>query len=104
MTLPAVQKIDIGTIVEVTVVDSDEIAIDISAATTMEIILKSINEIVVTKTAAFTTDGSDGKIQFTSVVADFPEAGRWKIQGHVILPSGEWRTAVGYYNVGENLS
>ena len=104
MPIPAVQEVDIGTVVEVTFVDAAEVAIDISAATTMQIILKSITGTVITKTATFTTDGTDGKIQFTSLITDFPEAGRWKIQGRVILPTGTWRTAVGFYNIGENLS
>jgi len=66
--------------------------LDISAATTMEICLRTPSGADKVKTATFTNTGTDGKIQFDSIAADFDEIGRWKVAAHIITPTDERRT------------
>jgi hypothetical protein len=53
--------------------------------------------------AGFTTDGTDGKIEYTTVDGDLNGAGNWEIQAKVVTPSGTWSTGVGYFKVYENI-
>lgn len=93
---------DIGTVFTVTVADSGT-PVDISAATTIEIIFgKPYDNASVTKTAVFVTDGTDGKIKYTTVANDLNIAGPWEIQARITLPTGTWRSEVGEFTVHEN--
>ncbi len=101
---------DIGTIFRATINDCTETngvatqtAIDISSATTLELIFKSPKGVVKTFTAGFTTDGSDGQIQYTTILGDLDEVGNWKIQAYIVLPTGSWRSDIGQFRVHENL-
>lgn len=98
---------DIGTIFRVTINDCDsagvQSAIDISAATTLQLIFKPPKGASVTKTAVFTTDGTNGQIQYVTVSGDINETGRWKLQAYIVLPSGSWRSDIGFFDVFENL-
>ena len=102
---------DVGTVLEITLKDegsSPEI-VDVSTASTKEILLLMPNGTLLTKTADFTTDGSDGKIEYTTVKGDLAISGVWKVQAHVILGTAspinsEWRSDIGEFNCYENLS
>ncbi len=93
---------DIGTVFEVTVQD-DGVIVDISGATTKEIIFKKSRGEVVTKSAAFTTDGVDGKMRYVAVAGDLDERGQWELQAHVVLVAGDWRSDVDVFTVFPNL-
>ena len=98
---------DIGTIFRVTVYDTtstggSEIA-DISGATTKQFTFKRPDGTTFTKTAVFTTDGSDGDIQYLSVDGDLDIAGTWHLQAYVVSSAGTWNTEVGHFKVYENL-
>ena len=69
---------DIGTIFEVTVQD-DGVIVDISGATTKEIIFKKSRGEVLTKAAVFSTDGVDGKMRYVAVAGDLDERGQWEL-------------------------
>lgn len=97
---------DIGTVIRVTVnncVSGTTTPLDISAATSTKIIFKSPSGTVKTMTAAFTTDGTDGQIEYILQAGDLDETGYWKIQSEVVLPSGTWRSDIGSFQVYENL-
>lgn len=94
---------DVGTIFRVTVTDEDGAALDISAATLKQIVFEKPDETTTTKTASLDTDGTDGIMRYTTVSGDLDQAGRWKIQGVVGLPSGQWHTNVDTFKVKENL-
>jgi len=97
---------DIGTIFEITLVDQAGAAIDVSSATvTKNIIFRKSDDAqtVITKIASFTTDGTDGKIEYQAITGDLDTLGVWHIQGYVVLSSGEWKSAIGEFRVHENL-
>ena len=101
---------DIGTVFEITLKDegnSPEI-VDVSTAATMEIIFQKPNGTSVTQTASFTTDGTDGKIEYTTLTGDLDTVGLWKIQGHVVLGTAspinaQWRSDIDEFEVFDNL-
>lgn len=98
-----IHKGDIGTKFLITITDNG-VAIDVSAATTKEIHLKSPGGVLSTKTALFNTDGTDGKIYWTTTASsDLDEVGTWQIQAHLIIGTGNWHTSSSDFQVNENL-
>ncbi len=93
---------DTGTRFELTVVEND-VAVDISSATMKTIKFQKPDNSVVSKTADFTTDGSDGKIDYVSITNDIDVRGEWKIQGYIEMPSGKFHTSMGSFGVSANL-
>ena len=97
VSLPqTVRKDDIGTKFTVTTVE-DDVAKDGSLATTQELIFTKPDGTEVTQTSVFVTDGSDGKIRYVSVADDLDQVGRWRLRGHVILPTGDFRSIKGVF-------
>lgn len=76
----------------------DGSAVDLSAATVKQLKLRKPSGTVVTKTADFTTDGSDGKIEYTTEDGDLDTAGDWQLQPYLELPGwqGHTRNKVGF--------
>ena len=103
MAANEVHKDDVGTVLEVTIMDGDDV-VDVSGATSKKIILQAPSMSgSVSKDADFVTDGSDGKIKYTTVADDLNETGDWAIQGKVTSASGTWCTDIGSFKVYENL-
>ena len=94
---------DIGTIFEATIKDQDKVAINISTATTKELVFKKANGAKLTKTAVFTTDGTNGKIQYVGVAGDVDALGVWELQGHVVTPAGNFLSDIVTFEVFANL-
>jgi hypothetical protein len=88
---------DIGTVFEI------DVGEDISTATTKQIYFKKPNGATLTKTATFTTDGTDGKIEYTTVADDIDVAGTWQIQGRLVFGSNEFATAIGSFTAEARL-
>lgn len=97
---------DIGTIFELTLMD-DTVVVDVSTAVgagTKVIHFVKPDGTSTTEEAAFVTDGTDGKIKFTTPDALFlSDAGSWKIQGKVTLSSGTWSSDISSFKVYKNL-
>ncbi len=102
MAADEIHMLDIGTVLTVTVKDGTSI-VDISAATTHDIILGRPDCTSVTKTGTFTTDGSNGKIYYTTIANDLNQIGWWKIQAYIIGSSGTWKSDVGNFEVHKNI-
>lgn len=97
---------DIGTVILVTVKDcvsGTSTALNVSGASALQLILQSPSGSSTTKTASLNTDGTDGKIKYTSVDGDFGEVGTWKIQAKVVIGGGTFRSDIGTFRVYENL-
>lgn len=98
---------DIGTIFRVTLYDKacdgTSAVLDISGATTLEMIFKAPSGAKTTQTATLTGDGTDGQLEYVTVADDLDEVGEWKIQVYVVFPSGSWRSDIGKFTVYANL-
>ena len=99
---------DYGTIIRVTVYDTTATGgssvAEISNASAKQFTFKRPDGTTFTKTAVFTTDGSDGQIQYTTAADDLNMAGTWGLQAYVVISGGfSHRTDVGSFRVFENL-
>ena len=93
---------DIGTKFVVTIKDGDS-AVNVSSATTKQIIIKKPSGTTLTNAAAFSSDGSDGKIYYSAVSGDLDEIGTYKIQGKVVITDGTFYTDIQSFKVHRNL-
>ena len=99
-----VQFGDVGVLIELTITNSAGSAIDISSADTHDIILRPHGGDSLTNSGTFSTNGSDGKLQYTTQSGDLLSVGMWNAQAHVTLPdSSDWRTELLAFEVGRNL-
>ena len=99
---------DYGTIIRVTVYDTTSTGgssvANISDASTKEFTFRRPDGTTFTKTAVFTSDGSDGQLQYTIGSDDLNMAGTWGLQAYVVTSGGfSHRTDVGNFRVFENL-
>ena len=86
---------DEGTIVERTIKDQTGAVVNLAGATSLQFHFQKPNGTDVTVAAILSTNGSDGKMQYTSTSSTWDQAGRWqgqaKIQaGGVSLKSDIW--------------
>src|SRR5438309_3396699 len=68
-------------------VKQDNVAVDISAATTHNLILTKPDGTEVTKSATFMTTGSDGKLHFYTLASDIDQAGIYEVRADLIFPT-----------------
>lgn len=76
---------------------------DISAATLLELILMKPDGTAIVRPASLSSDGTDGVIEYTIQPGDLDQVGTWKVQGHVVLPTGEWYSSIQKFKVFSNL-
>jgi len=76
---------------------------NISSATVKYIYLRKPDGSVMVKTAEFTTNGADGKIEYRCAASDLDMPRKWRIQGYVELGTDVWPTDGEFFEVDENL-
>lgn len=69
-------------------VQEDAVTLAIQAATDLILYFRKPSGELLTKTAQFLTDGSDGKIYYTTIAGDLDEHGVWTIQSKISLSGG----------------
>ncbi len=94
---------DIGTELVSTIKDGNAI-VDISGATTKQIILGKPDGTSLIKSGVFTTDGTDGKLEYITVSGDINVIGWWKIQAYIVTSTGgEFRSDIENFEVHRNI-
>jgi len=94
---------DIGTAFRVTLYDCD-VVVDLTGITTAEITFQKPDESTVTKTASiYVGDPTLGVIEYITLANDLDQEGSWKLQAHVVIPTGEWRSDTEKFKVYANL-
>ena len=86
-----------------TIKDQDDAAVDVSGATTKEIVFERPDGTSVTRDATFLTDGTDGIVEYQAVGGDHDIAGPWRKQAHVTIASGDWKSTIVGFPVAPNL-
>ena len=97
---------DIGTRFELEVtekVNGVDTAVDISGATTYDVIIQRPDRTTVTRAGTFTTDGTEGKLYLDSISGDLSIAGTYYIQADIALPSWVGKSSIGEFEVEDNL-
>ena len=61
------------------------------------------DDVVVTKTADFLTDGTDGYIYYTTLANDLDVIGVWKLQGHIAKSGEDKYSTITKFSVFKNL-
>lgn len=103
MSANEIHQEDIGTAFTITIMD-DTAVVDISSATvTKQIKFKKPSGTVATKDGVFVTDGTDGKLRYTSVADDLDEAGKWYIQVYLVLTGWTGHSDQAEFVVYDNL-
>ena len=90
---------DTGTVFQLTIQKPDGTAYDLSSATTKEIVFVSPVGSFNTKAASFTTNGTDGKIKYTTVSGDITVIGEWKLYVHIVTPTYDRRSTMTGFKV-----
>ena len=89
---------DIGTVFEFTItecINGVDTVVDVSSQSSMSFFFKKPDKSLLTKTPSFTTDGTDGKIEYTTLTGDLDAPGDWFLQAEVVIPaSGTFRTSL----------
>jgi len=94
---------DIGTNFIVTIRDENEAIVDISTATTKNIIFRKPDGIILTKAGSFVTDGTDGKLKYAFQSGDLDTHGQWYAQAFIDFGSTEWYSDIEKFTVYNNL-
>ena len=79
--MESIQTGAIGAVLRIKPLDSDGEEIDYSDATTLNIIIGYPDGTTSSKTGSFTTDGTDGLIQYATITGDLSMTGPHTIQG-----------------------
>lgn len=78
----------IGAILTITVVE-DYAPFPLSTATTKQILITQPSGTVLTKTASFLTDGTDGVLTYTTIAGDLDlNGGTHRMRAYVVIPGG----------------
>jgi hypothetical protein len=93
---------DIGTEFRITLTEEGT-AVDISAATSLQILIRKPSDTLLELEADLYTDGTDGVITYTSVDGDLDEVGTHKIQGKIEIDGGVFYSSIGSFKVHHNV-
>jgi hypothetical protein len=95
---------DVGTVFKIKIIDDKTgNVLNLTGSSVKKIIFKKSDAAVVEHNAVFTTDGSDGLIQYKTVANDLDVDGLWYIQGRVVGGGYENRSEVKNFTVFANL-
>lgn len=93
---------DIGTVLRLTVMDGADI-VNISSASIKQMIFTKPSMAKMTKDATFTTDGTDGQIEYVTVEGDLNEVGIWYRQAYIVMSGWTGHSDTSSFPVHPNL-
>lgn len=104
MAKPQLRVGDIGTKIKVIMIDGGTgNPLDISTATSRQILMERSNGSLETKTGLLETDGTDGIMYFLTIVTDLTTSGVYFFQGRVAFTDGTWSGTPSQESVLSNL-
>lgn len=96
---------DVGTVLTLTVTEDDgTTAVNISTATVKTFYFLKPDGTKINKTAAFTTNGADGKLTYTTAASDIGVAGVWQVQAYVEIGTSKYYSSKTTFTVQSNLA
>lgn len=95
---------DIGTVFRATIKE-DDTAVDVSSATvTKQFIFQPPDGVSFTRDVVFTTDGTDGQIEYATVDGDLSIGGEWKIQAYLVLSAWTGHSDIVEFKIYDKLT
>ena len=101
--MSGLHQYDYGTIIKALIKNTALEIEDVSLATAKYFYFEKPSGELMTRNGNFTTDGSDGYIEYIIASGELDEIGLWSVQCHVVTPSGNWRTNIPEFKVERNL-
>lgn len=95
---------DIGNRITLVVVDEDNAAVDISTASVKQFVLRKPDGTTATKTATFTTDGTDGSLYYLVESGLLDQTGVWTVQAIVTFGGATYHGQFVEFAVAANLT
>lgn len=96
---------DVGTIIRLTITEDDSVtAVDVSAATTKTFYFLKTDGTKKSVAATFNTDGTDGKLKYTTIAGDIDTSGRWQVQAYVEIGAAKYYSTKTTFTVQTNLA
>lgn len=102
MSIPDLHVGDIGTVLRF-IVKENGAPLDISEATLLMLCLQKKDKSVIDRPLVFTTDGTDGQVEYVTVYGDIDQKGTWKAQVFYGSTSGSWHTTIVDLDVDDNV-
>ena len=94
---------DIGTVFRATIKE-DDVVVPVDSATTQQFIFQPPDGVSFTRITVFTTDGTDGKIEYVTVNGDLSVGGQWKIQAYLVLSAWTGHSEIVQFKVYDKLT
>jgi hypothetical protein len=96
---------DVGTIIRLTITeDDDTTAINVSGATVKTFYFLKPDGKKESVDAEFYSDGTDGKLKYTTIAGDIDTVGRWQVQAYVEIGLAKYYSAKTTFVVQSNLA
>ena len=92
----------IGLVITLTITE-DDVPVNVSTASTKTIRIRKPDGSVVEKAAAFTTNGSEGKITYTTIAGDIDLVGEYRVQAYVVMSGFTGYSTVVRFDANRNL-
>lgn len=96
------QELSINLTITVVVVENS-VPVDISGATTKDLIFLKPGGALVSKNGTFVSDGTDGLLSYTTELGFLTPAGTWRVQCHVVKGADDYYTEPVAFAVDRNL-
>ncbi len=106
MPIAVHQEGNIGSVFVFEVLDETGTVVNLATATTLDAIFSPAPGVAsFTRAGVLTTDGTDGKFEYATILGDLTPAGKlWERQGLVVVPGlGTFKTFVREFAVKPNL-
>ncbi|MCP4566823.1 MAG: hypothetical protein GY841_04490 [FCB group bacterium] len=94
---------DIGTVILATIYDAGAVVDISSVLAKKEFIFLKPDDTTTSQNTVFTTDGSDGKMQYTAVDGFWDSAGKWKVQARLSDATTEFHSTIAEFVVYGNI-
>lgn len=95
---------DIGTTFLITLTDDCTNAVDLTGWTTLSVYFEKPDKTSITRTASISGgDPTLGLIEYATILDDLDQAGTWKVQAYVVLPTGSWKSNIDKFKVYPNI-
>lgn len=94
---------DVGVVIRLAITkQSNGTALNVSAASVIQINIRKPDGTLIEVPASLATDGEDGQIEYETVSGDLDTEGEYEVQGYVVISGKPKRTTKKRFDTSEN--